>query len=60
MGLPISPPNLALFIAYLFDNHYAPSTVKSYVSALGYSHKLSGFPDPSQAFFYYANAQGLQ
>ena len=44
MGLPISPPNLALFIAYLFDNHYAPSTVKSYVSALGYSHKLSGFP----------------
>lgn len=51
MGLPISPPNLALFIAYLFDNHYAPSTVKSYVSALGYSHKLSGFPDPSQAFF---------
>lgn len=51
MGLPISPPNLALFIAYLFDHHYAPSTVKSYVSALGYSHKLSGFPDPSQAFF---------
>ena len=21
------------------------------VSALGYSHKLSGFPDPSRAFF---------
>jgi len=37
MGLPISPPNLALFIAYLFDNHYAPSTVTTYVSALGYS-----------------------
>jgi len=51
IGLPISPPNLALFIAYLFDNHYAPSTVTTYVSALGYSHKLSGFPDPSQAFF---------
>ena len=51
MALPISPPNLALFIAYLFDNHYAPSTVTTYVSALGYSHKLAGFPDPSRAFF---------
>jgi len=51
MGLPISPPNLALFIAYLFDNHYAPSTVTTYVAALGYSYKMSGFPDPSRAFF---------
>ena len=50
-ALPIPPPNLALFVAYLFDNHYAPSTVSTYVSALGYSHKLAGFPDPSQAFF---------
>ena len=33
MGLPISPPNIALVIAYLFDNHYAPSTVTTYVSA---------------------------
>ena len=51
MVLPISPPNLALFIAYMFDNHYAPSTVTTYISALGYSHKLSGYPDPSKVFF---------
>jgi len=51
VALPIPPPNLALFIAYLFDNHYAPSTVSTYVSALGYSHKLSGFPVPSRVFF---------
>ena len=51
MALPIPPPNLALFIVSLFDNHYAPSTVSTYVSALGYSHKLSEFPDPSQTFF---------
>ena len=25
--LPISPPVLALFIAYMYDRHYAPSTV---------------------------------
>ena len=48
---PISPPVLALFIAYMYDHHYAPSTVSTYVSALGYCHKLSGFPDPTKAFF---------
>ena len=49
--LPISPPVLALFIAYMYDRHYATSTVSTYVSALGYCHKLSGFPDPTKAFF---------
>lgn len=49
--LPISPPTLALFIAYMFDHHYASSTVNTYVSAIGYSHKLSGFPDPTKVFF---------
>lgn len=48
---PISPPTLALFIAYMFDHHYAASTVNTYVSALGYFHKLSGFPDPTKVFF---------
>ena len=51
VALPIPPPRLALFIAYLFDNHYASSTVSTCVSTLRYSHKLSGLPDPSQAFF---------
>ena len=49
--LPISPHTLALFIAYMYDNNYAPSTVSSYVSALGYSHRLLSFPDPTKAFF---------
>ena len=38
-------------LEYMFDNHYAPSTVTTYISALGYSHKLSGYPDPSKVFF---------
>lgn len=49
--LPISAPNLALFIAYLFDRHYACSTVNTYISALSYSHKLLGFSDTSKVFF---------
>ena len=42
---------MALFIAHMFNLHYAPSTVTTYVSALGYSHKLLGFPDPSKVFY---------
>ena len=49
--LPISPHTLALFITIMYDNNYAPSTVSSYVSALGYSHRLLSFPDPTKAFF---------
>ena len=49
--MPISPANLALFIAYLYKKRYACSTVNTYVSALGYSHKLSGFVDPTKVFF---------
>lgn len=48
---PIAPSVLALFIAYLYDKQYAASTVNTYVSALGYSHKLAGFPDPTKVFF---------
>ena len=35
-NFPIDHSVLALFIAYLFNQHYAPSTVNTYVSALGY------------------------
>jgi len=42
---------MALFIAYLYNASYAPSTVNTYTSALGYSHKLMGFFDPSKVFY---------
>ena len=49
--LPIMPATLALFIAYLFERNYAPSTVNTYISAIGYSHKLSGVLDPTRTFY---------
>lgn len=49
-ALPISPTILPLFVAFLYDRKYAPSTVTNYVSAISYSHELYGFPDPSKAF----------
>ena len=50
-SFPISPSMLALFIAYMCNHHYAPSTVHTYVSALGYCHKLSRLADPTKVFF---------
>ena len=48
---PVSPSTLALFIAYLVQRNYAASTVNTYVSALGYSHRLAGVSDPTKTFF---------
>ncbi|CAH3019254.1 unnamed protein product, partial [Porites evermanni] len=50
-SFPVSPSVLALFSAYLYDKHYAFSTVNTYVSAIGYSHKLAGAEDPTKVFF---------
>ena len=49
--MPLSPSVVALFIAYLFNLKYTPSTVNTYVSALGYSHRLSDLPDPTRVFY---------
>ena len=51
ISLPILPATLALFVAYLFDNKYASSTVNTYVSALGYYHRLAGVQDPTKTFY---------
>lgn len=49
--LPIPPSHLGLFIAYMFQHNYAPSTTNTYVSALGYCHRLAGFDDPTKVFW---------
>ena len=50
-SFPISPMTLSLFIAYLYDKGYVPSTVNTYVSSLAYFHKLSNFSYASKCFF---------
>ena len=50
-SLPIAPSTLALLVAYLFAYHYAISTVNTYVSALGYYHRLAGLQDPTKTFY---------
>ena len=50
ISLPVLPATLALFVTHLFDRSYASSTVNTYVSALGYFHRLAGLQDPSKTF----------
>ena len=38
------------FIAYLHHKGYAPKTMSTFLSAIGYAHKLFDFPDPTSAF----------
>jgi len=49
ISLPVQPAVLALFISHLFSLHYASSSVTTYVSAIGYVHKLVGVEDPTAA-----------
>ena len=49
-NMPVSQSVLSLFTAYLCQQGYASSTVQSYISALGYLHKLAGFVDPTRSF----------
>lgn len=48
--LPISSKELALFVSYLHANKYAAASVSSYISALGYVHRLKAIPDPTTSF----------
>jgi len=47
----VLPATLALFVAYLFNRRYASSTVYTYVSALGYFHRLADVRDPTKTFY---------
>ena len=51
ISLPLSPSNLGLFISFMFDKNYACSTARTYVSALGYCHRLAGYSDPTKVFW---------
>ena len=47
---PIASSNISLFIAFLSIRGYAASTVATYISAIGYYHKVNGFIDPNDNF----------
>lgn len=49
-NLPLSASTVSLFIAYLYKKQFAPSTISTYLSALGYVHKMLSLPDNTRSF----------
>ena len=47
--LPL-PPTCIPHISYLSFRKLASSTIKAYLSAISYAHKLKGFNDPTKSF----------
>ena len=47
---PITVSVMSLFIAYLFQKSLAPKTISTYLSAIGYVHKILAYNDPTQSF----------
>lgn len=48
--LPIPVSNLSLFIAFLDQKGLAPTTITTYMSAIGHQHKLTGVLDTTNSF----------
>jgi integrase len=48
--IPLSVPDCALFVAYLFSKRYAPATIATYLSAVCFVMKWLGHNDPSSNF----------
>lgn len=55
---PISISDLMLFIAHCYKLGLAPTTVSTYISAIGYHHKLQQMPDPTSSFLIKKSLQG--
>ena len=49
-SFPVSISTMALFIAFLVEQGYRPATVSSYISAIGYMHKIQNIADPTGSF----------
>lgn len=58
--LPISPVVLGFFISYMHNKQYAASTIETYVSAIGFVHKLYDEKDPSGSFIVKKAIQGVK
>lgn len=49
-SFPASSNVIALFISFMHSHMYATSTIRTFVSAIGYVHKINGLPDPTISF----------
>ena len=58
--IPVTKQSLFLFIVYVKKQQYAAATITSYVSAIGYVHKLAGTNDPTSSFLVKESLQAIK
>lgn len=59
-SFPVNAENIILFIAFCYFKGLASSTVTTYISALGYYHKIKNIQDLTQNFVAKKCLQGYQ
>ena len=47
---PLCPGTLGLWISHIHQSGYATNTIRTFVSAVGYAHKIQGLSDPTSSF----------
>ena len=57
---PPSLEEIVQFVAYMSLKNLSPNTAKSYISAVGYKCKISGFPDVTQNFIVHKLLEGMK
>lgn len=50
MSFPSTSATVALFVAYLTHKQLGPKTILTYLSAVGYVHKMLSLSDPTQSY----------
>lgn len=58
--VPVSITTLSLYLAFIHQKGYAPATLFSYNSAIGYVHKIRNQADPSTSFLISKLLQGAK
>ncbi|VDI07911.1 Hypothetical predicted protein [Mytilus galloprovincialis] len=48
--LQLTNSDLILFIAHLKNKELAASSISTYISAIGFTHKINSWPDPTDSF----------
>lgn len=57
---PVPINDLLLFIAYCTHQGLSASSVSTYMSGIGYAHKIRGFSDPTKSFLVNKAVEGLR
>ena len=57
--LPVDTSVITLFVAYLYNEGYMSSSIRSHLSAIAFSNRVSGYPSPTDSFLFSKMLRGV-